>query len=551
MKSCLNLVLILTLILASDLLAKDINIENQNNIPREMFKINKLPDVVNSVSSVKSITGYNVGDEKKFWKYDLTVMPPKWVEDPAICLAAGNHSYVFVSTEQWYKTFSETDADSILKYLEEKTFASNDKGIIQTVVECFGDIPDAIDNDPKVIFYYSALGSYKGKVFNGYFSSFNQITDAEAQSIDGSHSNECEMLLMSCSPVKPIEKLNLSVLAHELQHLIHFAKDWDEEQWVNEGCSEYAMLLCGLPDPILEFQDAPNISLLNWNKQYSDQIKVLLFFTYLAEHYGGNEFIKQLVANEANGLDGIKATLEAMNHNISIPELISNWTIANFIDDMEISNGLYGYNALKIPAFKVEQKFTSFPINKSSYMDGCSAQYYDLPTNFVNLNLEFEFPAESNWNTALIAYENNKPKEVIHSVNGKFELPNPKDYNLSRLVLVVTSTDPDVNTRDYTIKANNVTDVEEYTNLSRNELAVFPNPAISAATINYDINKSTYVSLKLYDYFGREIAVLDNGIRTPGRYSVNLDASGLPNGTYLIRLNVGDFSLTKDIIIYR
>lgn len=47
------------------------------------------------------------------------------------------------------------------------------------------------------------------------------------------------------------------------------------------------------------------------------------------------------------------------------------------------------------------------------------------------------------------------------------------------------------------------------------------------------------VTLKLYDISGREINALVNKIKDPGTYNINLDASSLASGVYLIRMIIG------------
>ncbi|MFC2131752.1 T9SS type A sorting domain-containing protein, partial [Bacteroidota bacterium] len=497
----------------------------------------------------EEIAEYVDGDEKLFWRWNLTVMPPRWVQENTYCVGVGEHSYLFVAMDQLDVSFFESDVDSIMQYLEEKTFASNEMGIIETVVNNFGEIPDAIDNDPKIVIYYSPLGSYSGSVFNGYFSVYNQMTESEA-SMMGHHSNECEMLYMSCSPVKPAARINISVLAHELQHLIHWGKDPNEEQWVNEGCSQYAMVLCGLPDPIQDFQNNPNNSLFKWNKKYSDLVKVMLFFTYLAEQYGGAEMIKDLVANIEPGVVGIVSTLNAKGYDVEFKDIFTNWAIANFIDDSDFAGGKYGYDEFDLPAFKIEQKFTDFPVLISGNLASCATNYYELPTDFVKLELAFDFPGFSKWSTSLIAYENNEPKEVIVADDGNINFKKSTEYDLSKLVLVVSRTGLDTGTVNFSFNINNITGVDDNENLSSNYLNIFPNPVYSNTTVQFSVNTPGTVTLKVYDYLGREVKELLNSFRETGTYTFNTDLSGLPSGAYYIRLIIGGIVETKKVTVF-
>jgi hypothetical protein len=66
----------------------------------------------------------------------------------------------------------------------------------------------------------------------------------------------------------------------------------------------------------------------------------------------------------------------------------------------------------------------------------------------------------------------------------------------------------------------------------------YPNPFNPTTTINYQLQKSGSVSLKVYDMLGREVATLVNGNKGPGNYSAVFDASRFSSGTYMYRLSV-------------
>ena len=60
-----------------------------------------------------------------------------------------------------------------------------------------------------------------------------------------------------------------------------------------------------------------------------------------------------------------------------------------------------------------------------------------------------------------------------------------------------------------------------------------------------------FVSLKVYDILGREVATLVNEVKQPGTYTVQFDASSLANGVYYYRLQAGDFVQTKKLMILK
>ena len=79
----------------------------------------------------------------------------------------------------------------------------------------------------------------------------------------------------------------------------------------------------------------------------------------------------------------------------------------------------------------------------------------------------------------------------------------------------------------------------------------YPNPFNPTTKISYQIPKSSYVTLKVYDVLGNEIATLVNEVKPAGSYGVEFNAANLPSGVYLYRLQAGSFVQTKNMILLR
>jgi hypothetical protein len=67
------------------------------------------------------------------------------------------------------------------------------------------------------------------------------------------------------------------------------------------------------------------------------------------EHYGGQQFIWDIVHEQGNGIAGYNNVLEAYGFK-SFDEIFQDWTIANYLDDTSFAKGIYGYYALDIPS---------------------------------------------------------------------------------------------------------------------------------------------------------------------------------------------------------
>ena len=79
----------------------------------------------------------------------------------------------------------------------------------------------------------------------------------------------------------------------------------------------------------------------------------------------------------------------------------------------------------------------------------------------------------------------------------------------------------------------------------------FPNPFNPATTINYQLPKAGFVTLKVYDILGREAATLVNEKKSQGRYSVNFNGSALASGVYIYRIRANDYVSSKKMMLIK
>ncbi len=69
----------------------------------------------------------------------------------------------------------------------------------------------------------------------------------------------------------------------------------------------------------------------------------------------------------------------------------------------------------------------------------------------------------------------------------------------------------------------------------------YPNPFNPSTVINFELPKASYVTLKVYDILGREVAILKNETMKAGKHNAVFNAAGLPSGIYIYRLETEDF----------
>jgi hypothetical protein len=89
----------------------------------------------------------------------------------------------------------------------------------------------------------------------------------------------------------------------------------------------------------------------------------------------------------------------------------------------------------------------------------------------------------------------------------------------------------------------------------------YPNPFNPTTTIKYQIPEISFVTIKVYDVLGNEIATLVNEEKPAGEYNVEFSAIGgsvsggstfaLPSGIYFYQLRAGNFIETKKMVILK
>jgi photosystem II stability/assembly factor-like uncharacterized protein len=79
----------------------------------------------------------------------------------------------------------------------------------------------------------------------------------------------------------------------------------------------------------------------------------------------------------------------------------------------------------------------------------------------------------------------------------------------------------------------------------------YPNPFNPATTIAYQIPDRGFVTLKVYDILGREVATLVNEEKPAGSYEVQFTANGLASGIYFYKLSANEYSETKKMILLK
>lgn len=79
----------------------------------------------------------------------------------------------------------------------------------------------------------------------------------------------------------------------------------------------------------------------------------------------------------------------------------------------------------------------------------------------------------------------------------------------------------------------------------------YPNPFNPKTKIDYQIPLNGFVTIKVYNQLGQEISVLVNEAKDAGYYSTEFDGSMLASGIYFYRLTIGDYKITKAMMLLK
>jgi immune inhibitor A len=288
--------------------------------------------------------GFELGDREVFWLHN--------VHSNAFFTATATLSYETPHAYWWIEEGYDVPARDLQRSaerFEDTTYPTNRR--------LFGsEWSPGVDGDLHV---YIFLGNVPG--VGGYYSSPDEYP-VEIRP----RSNEHEMFYISLDNAMPGNDYFDGILAHEFQHMIHWAVDRDEETWVNEGLSELAAQVNGFDVGGSErlFSLAPDTQLTTWPELEDSAPHYgasYLFLAYFLERYG-EDAVRRLVAEPANDRAGFDAVLAEVDPNgRSFDDLFADWVVANYLDEVDLGGGHYGYADLALQTPVHSALHTEFP----------------------------------------------------------------------------------------------------------------------------------------------------------------------------------------------
>jgi hypothetical protein len=310
--------------------------------------IDDIPLVVNEHSP-----DYEVGERIRFWA--ANVDDNDHFPIMAELIHKTDVAYAWVEVDRPH------DAEAISRSVD-----SFSEIAYETVRAFFGsEWKPGVDNDPRLhILHATNLGDS----IAGYYSSADQFS-----SLANEFSNEKEMFYISLSWLNNTRDYEYyeTVLAHEFQHMVHWANDRNEETWVNEGLSELAQEIAGYPPDTgfaSLFLEVPDTQLNTWSDNPAGNGEhygsAYLFMAYFLQRFGP-EMTQAVVAHPANGIAGFDEALAEAGHPERFEDIFADWVVANYLDDPGAlgTDGLYGYVEIELPQPAEDKVYRRYPID--------------------------------------------------------------------------------------------------------------------------------------------------------------------------------------------
>jgi hypothetical protein len=350
----------------SDVAMNPANVEIPHRDLRELALrlkagVTDIPQVVNATPPT-----YKVGDEAEFWVSNNDTQEHRKIT--AVVRYVTPHVYMWVEDGV---EFDQSDLEESANRFENQTYSTNR--------EFFGsEWTPGVDNDPHLsILHANGLGD----TVAGYYSSADEFSRLVNQ-----YSNEREMFYISAESGSTLPNTQFydGTLAHEFQHMIHWANDRNEDSWVNEGMSELASFLNSY-DPggaDIAFSQQPDTQLNTWSDPSEGNIEhyggSYLFMSYFLDRFG-EDLTKAVVASQRNGIAGFNEALEAAGRSERFADVFADWVVANYMDQPAAGvDGQYGYTEIDPNRPVTIETIRRYPAEGQTQVSQFATDYIEL-----------------------------------------------------------------------------------------------------------------------------------------------------------------------------
>ena len=321
-----------------------------------------IPEVVTDIAPT-----YAVGDRRQFWVSNSDTQEHNEI--------TAELKYLTDVVAMWVEVgvrLDQADLEASANRFTEETYPTNR--------EFFGsEANPGVDSDPRLhILHARGMGDNVA----GYYSS----ADEYSQRVNP-YSNEREMFYVSADSgnAPPDSAFYDGTLAHEFQHMIHWANDRNETSWVNEGMSELASDLNGydVGGHDLAYMQRPDTQLTAWADPSEESVTEhyggsYLFMAYFLDRFG-EDLTKAVVSSPKNGIAGFNEALAAAGRSERFDDVFADWIIANYLDAPQADDeGRYGYEEIDLFPLAISEEYRRYPAEAQAQVSQYGVDYVRL-----------------------------------------------------------------------------------------------------------------------------------------------------------------------------
>lgn len=353
-------------------------------------------------------------------------------------------------------------------------------------------------------------------------------------------------------------------MAHEWKHAIQYVQNgWsgDADRWaemdatlmeevVYDPVNDYYNYLDGFGS---NFFGNPSTSLIPGS--YEDITWALYFHERFGDSFWTNVWNRIVDTPTILFFDAIEDELADLG--VSFEEGVIENFLWHFASGPANFTSLFGFDESGLyPGPRIEETFSELQteLTEFSTMSRFSGQYYEFdliqrPNSLLKLDY---MPSSPDVQAAIIAYYDDLSIETRFITSPAMEELNSSETGLpwsdiDRLGLVFFNSSPNdtdtVQFRVYDYVPINI----ESPRLSQN----YPNPFNPNTTITVTLPFSQHVKLTVYDYLGREVRILADGILGAGENPLRFDALSLASGIYFYRLETEEKVVTRKMTLIK
>ncbi|MDO8549090.1 MAG: T9SS type A sorting domain-containing protein [Ignavibacteria bacterium] len=284
--------------------------------------------------------------------------------------------------------------------------------------------------------------------------------------------------------------------------------------------------LTGYPHPPIGFELPPDVYTISMN-DFADSLTYISFFDQTQLIYYGRTDATEIETDFIQYENGIGVQNPDNNlKQINFGAIIADNLIHKQIDILNcamIQNDSMHFNTINQDEIKI--------------VNANAEKNYDLQLLKVSIQGDSRFEHQA----------------IILSMNSSHQIiPVWNDLSQPVKILIDNGNNGSI---DDSIFINNTVDADDQGSLINpteyNLAQNYPNPFNPITTIKYQLPKSSFVTLKIYDILGSEVSGLVNEEKPAGNYEVKFDASNLSSGIYFYTIKAGDFTATKKMILLR